>query len=90
MDTVLNEIKTRERRRADLRTALTALDRATAVPVPDPARLRQRSDAALVDWRGLGARHVQVTRQLLRKLLVGRLTFTPDPAGVVRFTGRAR
>jgi hypothetical protein len=51
--------------------------------VKDAARRR-----GAVDWRGLAARHVQATRQLLRKLLVGRLTFTPDPAGqVVRFTG---
>jgi hypothetical protein len=43
----------------------------------------------LTDWRGLAAKHAQATRQLLRKLLVGRLVFTPDAAGqVVRFTGR--
>lgn len=89
LETVVKEIKARERRRADLQAALTALERVTAEPAPDPAHLRQRIDAALMDWRGLAGRHVQATRQLLRKLLVGRLTFTPDPAGQVgRFTGR--
>ena len=41
--------------------------------------------------RGLAARHVQATRQLLRKLLVGRITFSPDReagAGVIRFRGQ--
>jgi len=90
LETVLTEIKTRERRRGDVQAALTALDRATAEPLPDPAQLRQRIDEALKDWRGLAAKHVQTTRHLLRKLLVGRLTFTPQPEhgpGVIRFTG---
>jgi hypothetical protein len=51
--------------------------------------LRPRITALLADWRGLAAKHVQATRQLLRKLLVGRLTFSPDAErrGVIRFRG---
>jgi hypothetical protein len=63
---------------------------AAAEPLLDPVHLRQRIEEALADWRGLAAKHVQATRQLLRKLLVARITFTPQPehgAGVIRFTG---
>jgi site-specific DNA recombinase len=89
VETLVKEIKTRERRRTELQATLTALDRASVEPAPDPAQLRQRIDVVLTDWRGMAAKHVQATRQLLRKLLLGRLVFTPDPAGhVVRFTGR--
>jgi site-specific DNA recombinase len=88
IETIVTEMKARERRRSELRTALAALDRATVQPALDPAQLLPRIHAALNDWRGLAARHVQQTRQLLRKLLVGRLRFTPDPAtGTVRFQG---
>jgi hypothetical protein len=90
VDTLVKEIKQRERCHTELQATLSALERATTEPMPDAAQLRQRIDAVLTDWRGLAAKHVQATRQLLRKLLVGRLTFTPQPAhgpGVIRFTG---
>ena len=86
--TLLKEIKTQERRRTEVQAALATLDRAIAEPLPDRTQLPDRITEALKDWRGLAVRHVQATRQLLRKLLVGRLTFTPDPTtGTVRFRG---
>lgn len=33
-------------------------------------------------------KHLQARPQPLRKLLAGRITFTPDPAGGVRLTGQ--
>ena len=39
--------------------------------------------------KNFAARHVGQTRQLLRKLLVGRLRFEPVGEGLVRFTGKA-
>ena len=74
--------------KVDLQASLSRFDRATVEPIPDPNTLRQRIDAVLADWRGLAARHVQATRQLRRKLLVGRITFAPQSPGVIRFTGQ--
>ncbi len=91
MNTVLTAIKLREKRRAELQAALTRLDRQATVAPLDLDALRPRITALLADWRGLAAKHVQATRQLLRKLLVGRITFSPDPdagAGVIRFRGQ--
>jgi len=42
----------------------------------DPERLRPKLLVALEDFQ-LAGRHVQQTRQLLRKVLVGRLKFEP-------------
>jgi hypothetical protein len=47
--------------------------------------------ARLADWRGLLQRHPREARQILRKLLLGRLTFTPeekDGERFYRFTGQ--
>jgi len=88
--TLLKELKIRERRRTEAQAALATLDRATAEPLPDPAQLIQRIAEVLKDWRGLDAKHVQATRQLLRKLLQTRITFAPDLTagpGIIRFTG---
>jgi hypothetical protein len=88
LDTIIMEIRARERRRKEVHAALAALDRATVQPAFDRAQILPRIHTLLADWRGLAARHVQQTRQLLRKLLVGRLRFTPDPAaGIVRLQG---
>lgn len=65
---------------------LTRLDGLATAPL-DLTALRPRIAELLKDWRGLAGRHVAATRQLLRKLLVGRITFTPERAGVVRFRG---
>ena len=89
MKTVLTAIKLRETRRDEVQHALARLDLQTAVPPLDLGALRPRITALLASWRGLAAKHVQATRQLLRKLLVGRITFNPDVAqpGVIRFRG---
>jgi hypothetical protein len=90
MDTVLTAINLREKRRTELQAALARLDRQTTTPAPEPTGLRACVDALLRDWRGLAAKQVQPTRQLLRKLLVGRITFMPESSDVVRFRARAR
>jgi hypothetical protein len=88
LDTIIMEIRARERRRKEVHAALAALDRATVQPAFDRAQILPRIHTLLADWRKLAARHAQQTRQLLRKLLVGRLRFTPDPAaGIVRLQG---
>jgi site-specific DNA recombinase len=87
MDTVLKGMKLREQRRVELQQTLAHLDRLTVAPPLDFSELRPRITALLADWRGLAAKHVQATRQLLRKLLVGRITFSPDGPGIIRFRG---
>ena len=86
---VLREIRQREHRRTTLQDALARLHQRAIEAPADAEQLRPRLLARLTDWRGLAARHVQQTRQLLRKLLVGRLQFLPVPTdpSCVRFRG---
>ena len=52
--------------------------------------IRDKLRARLTDWSGLLGRQPEIARQILRKLLDGRLTLTPDTeAHVYRITGRA-
>jgi hypothetical protein len=41
--------------------------------------------ARLTDWQGILGRHVGEARGILRKLLVGRLVFTPSEAAGDRY-----
>ncbi|MCZ6856587.1 MAG: hypothetical protein O7F70_01175 [Gemmatimonadetes bacterium] len=75
---VVAAIKARERRQAGLRAQLTALERVAQLPSLDLTRLERDLTARLTEWRGLLSRHTAQARQLLRKLLVGRLTFVPE------------
>ena len=88
MESVLKAIKLREQQRDEVQHALSRLDLQTVAPIGVSA-LRPRITALLADMRGPAGRHVRATRQLLRKLLVERLTFSPDvaQAGVIRFRG---
>jgi hypothetical protein len=86
IETVVKAIQLREKRRSELQAMLARLDGLATAPL-DLTALRPKISALLADWRGLAGRHVGATRQLLRKLLVGRITFTPEREGVVRFRG---
>ncbi len=91
----MQAVKDRERERARLQRALADLDALAAVADLDAATLRRRLEAALADWRGLLGRHPQQARQILTKVLAGRLVFTPrlDPASGERayaFRGEGR
>ena len=46
-------------------------------PTIDPAALRQELESYIVDWRGLLRANVQQAQQALRRLVKGRLVFTP-------------
>ena len=77
LDAVLDALRVRDERRSTLRTKLESLNEsATTVPLDESiieARVRER----LAEWRGLLGRHVAWTRELLQKLLVGKMTLTP-------------
>jgi len=71
----------REREGAEARVLgdldrLSTLEQASAL---DSARIGRDLKGALVDWQGLLMANVQQARQVLRKLMVGRLIVTPNP-----------
>ena len=49
--------------------------------------MRRRLQAYLKDWRGPLGGHVHQAQQILRRVIVGRLTFTPTDAGYYTFAG---
>jgi hypothetical protein len=59
----------------------------SAPATPLPRDLRAMLERRLADWQGAMSRNVAQARQLLRRLLVGRIVFTPTPAGV-EFVGQ--
>src|SRR5262249_3796557 len=78
----------------ELETAQRSRDAISALLAPAPARprldqtaLRLEVEERLADWQGALRRNRPQGRQLLRKLLEGRLRFTPGPEGVI-FEGR--
>ena len=55
--------------------------KACSVPQVDEAQLESSLRETLEDWRGALRRHVPQARQILRKLLVGKLAMTPVREG---------
>jgi DNA invertase Pin-like site-specific DNA recombinase len=77
--TVVQAMREREKRREQLQRELRDLER----PLParqDAARLRASLVAKLGDWKALLRSHVPQARQMIRKLVTGRIVFTPQPA----------
>jgi site-specific DNA recombinase len=87
---VQDAIRVRERRRAELRAHLEHLDGLAKQPRLDPTRLQQELARRLTEWRELLNAEPVKARQIVRKLLEGRLVFEPQPeTGVYTFTGKA-
>lgn len=79
LPTLVGRMKEREQAKRTIALQLAGLsDLARFEPV-DSAQLRRTVEARLSDWHRLVSRHVMRARQLLRKLLVGRIRFTFDP-----------
>jgi hypothetical protein len=92
LESVQDGITAREHRRAELRARLEQLNGLQRVATVDPGALAGHIQARLTDWQGLLERHSAQARQILRRLLVGRLVFTPktDATGTYyEFTGEA-
>jgi site-specific DNA recombinase len=88
LPSLVEALRARERQRADLQAEwahLQGLQRA-AVGL-DQGALREEIRGWCTDWHGLLASEPAPARQLLRKLLVGRLVWTPtvEAAGGVRY-----
>jgi site-specific DNA recombinase len=77
---LVEALTTRERRRADVLAQLEHLDGLAKAPAWGE-RLSDEIRARLEEWRLLLGRQPVVARQIVRKLLVGRLVLTPrsDP-----------
>jgi hypothetical protein len=80
-----------ERRRAQLERELHGLDELAQVRRVDVGDLTRELRDILGDWRALLAKHTPQARQILRKLLDGRLTFRPckeHGTSYYEFTGK--
>ena len=83
---LVEALGTHERRRQELLARLTVSR--TPKPVESPAAIRRTLSGYLGDWQGLLRANVQQGQQILRRLIVGRLTFTPKQAGYYTFEGK--
>jgi hypothetical protein len=73
-------LKDRERRREHLQHELHSLN---ALPALQQTTQSLRLDVLkhLDEWRGVLGKHVSTSRQLLRKMIDGRLVFSPQQEG---------
>ncbi len=81
LPTLITAITQREAEKADLETEMarrTALTQALAL---DDAAVRSAMESVLMEWQTALHENVQQSQQALRKLLAGRLVFTPDDDG---------
>jgi hypothetical protein len=85
MAPLLAAIRTKDRRRADVVAGLATLDHVARMGGPELAGLHDTLQAHLADWQGLLRSAPVQGRQILRKLLVGRLTLTPRTEGTERY-----
>ena len=86
LDTLVAALGTHERQRAELESKLEALR--APQPTIDPAEVRQQLHGYLKDWQKLLMGHVGQAQQVLRRLVIGRLTFTPQADGYYAFSGK--
>lgn len=92
LPSVIEALRQREGRRAHLKAELASLDQMRSLGEGELAHLEAELRARLADWRALLQRHPREARQILRKLLVGRLVFSPETnetGRFYRFTGQA-
>ncbi len=82
-------IQERERQREAACQRIAALDALGEVGLLDRKRLERDLRKKLDDWKALLLKHVQSARQILVKLLEGRLRFTPNREGYA-FEGTGR
>jgi site-specific DNA recombinase len=86
---LLDGIQTRERRRGTLQAELAGLESLRPVTALELQQLQREVELRLADWRGLLSRQVAQSRQILKKLLVGRIVFRQRENGTYEFSGQA-
>ena len=85
LGTLVTALERYERRRQDLHARLEAVR--APQPTYDPAAIRRTLEGYLQDWQGLLRGHVHQGQQVLRRLIVGRLTFVPTEGDYYTFSG---
>ena len=86
LDALVAALQTHERRRAEPEARLGALREPR--PTLDPVAVRRQLKDYLRDGQGLLLGQVGQAQQVLRRLVIGRLVFTPQEGGYYAFTGR--
>ena len=75
--TLVQAIREHERRQRDLRGELANLERPRVVPL-DVKQLQTTLLEKAQEWQALLRKHAPIARQMIRKLIAGRIVFTPD------------
>jgi len=89
LSSLVEALTGRERERADVLARLEHLDGLSRAPEWSNG-IREKLRARLTEWQGLLRRQPEIVRQVVRKLLAGRLAMTPDREGKrYTFTGQA-
>ena len=88
LDSLLAAIRDSEAHRADIRQQFAALDKAPRSPKRDENVVRATLRGYVADYRKLLRGHVPQMQQILRRLIVGKLTFTPMLNGDYEFVGK--
>jgi hypothetical protein len=78
VSTLVQAIRDQERRHETLRAELAELDRPRVVPLT-VGQLKAKVLAKAEEWQALLRKHAPIARQMVRKLVDGRIVFTPDP-----------
>jgi len=73
----LTALKDRERQRADTLARLERLDGLSRAPEWGDG-IRYKLRPRLTKWRAMLTQQPEIARQILRRLIVGRLTLTPN------------
>ena len=91
VDALATALKERDRDRARLRGELAALDGMEELSSFDPRRIERDLRKKLDEWRGLLRRQTPLSRQVLARLLDGRIVWTPNKDEArYEFSGRVR
>ena len=91
VDALANAIKEREEDRARLHHELAALDGLERLSTFDVRGVERDLRKRLEEWRGLLRRQTPLSRQVITRLLDGRIAWTPrKEEGIYEFAGRAK
>jgi site-specific DNA recombinase len=90
MAPLLDALKARQADQARLQRELDGLDGLRQLTDFDVRKVERELRKRLADWRGLLGRQTAVSRQIVAKLVSGRLVFTPQPDRSWTFTGQVQ
>jgi DNA invertase Pin-like site-specific DNA recombinase len=86
LEALVTALQTQERQRAEQEARLAEL--ANPAPAMDAAAVRTQLNGYVRDWEALLRGQLGQAQQVLRRLIVGRLVFTPQADGFYKFSGK--